>query len=211
MVDAGGAVPAAGEDPVAARTEAPARQGLGVTAEIEQKLARARVPEAGGELARRHDPMAVGTEAAGVDCEEVADEDPPQASAGRVPDASGVVGADRDQLAAVRRILRIVDALRMPFERVEEPAGRGVPELSDVALGRRHPETARREDGVLPLRAARPEHACRPRPRQPIPDGDTDSYLQSLQAPRRQAGARRVRPRRPRYEADEAPAGRRAS
>ena len=60
VVDARGAVFAAGEDPVAARAEASARQRLGVAAEVEEELAVSRVPEAGGELAGRHDPVAVG-------------------------------------------------------------------------------------------------------------------------------------------------------
>ena len=55
--------------------------------------------------------MAVGAVAAGVDRKEVADEDVEQAPAAGVPDAARVVGADRDELAAVRRVLRVVDEL----------------------------------------------------------------------------------------------------
>ena len=90
-----------------------------------------------------------GLKLPGVDGEEVADEDAQQTAGAGAPDASRVVGADRDELEAVRRVLRVVDELGVAPQRVEELSGRGVPELGDLALRRRHAETARREDGVL--------------------------------------------------------------
>ena len=72
-----------------------------------------------------------------------------EAAGAGAPDPSRVVGADRDELEAVRRVLRVVDELGVAVQRVEELSGRGVPELGDLAFRRRHAETARREDGVL--------------------------------------------------------------
>src|SRR5581483_5435169 len=59
VIDTGRTVLATGEDPVAGRTEARAGERKCVAAEVEQELARAGVPEAGGELARGDDPAAV--------------------------------------------------------------------------------------------------------------------------------------------------------
>src|SRR5581483_3011908 len=147
VVDAGGAVLAAGEDPAARRAEARPGQGRAVAAEVEEELAGVRVPEPGGELARGDDPMAVGAEAAAVDGEEVTDENVQQPTAADAPDPSGVVVADRDELVAARRELRVVDERAVALQRVEELPGRGIPQLGDGAPRRRHDAAARREDG----------------------------------------------------------------
>ena len=83
-----------------------------------------------------------------------------------------------------------VTSERWPRQRVEELAGRGVPELGDLALRRRDTEPARREDGVRRRDVDRARPGRRPRCRRaPSPPAGRGS------ARRRSRG--RARARRP--------------
>src|SRR5262249_33782521 len=122
VVDTGGAVLAAGEDPVAGRAEAAAVERRRIAAEIEEKLTGAGVPEPGAELAGGDDPVAVRAVAARVDGEEVTDQVVDRPAATDVPDHAGVVDAHGEEVETVGSELRVGDGRTVTRERVQKAA-----------------------------------------------------------------------------------------